>query len=82
MPRDYKKEYQNYHASPEQKKKRALRNAARRELMKKGVVSKGDGYDVHHPQPLAKGGDNKQRLEVKKASENRSFKRTKKARMK
>jgi len=82
MPRNYKQEYEKYHSSPEQKKKRAMRNAARRKLMKKGVVSKGDGYDVHHPKPLVKGGDNKQRLEVKKASENRSFKRTKKAGMK
>jgi hypothetical protein len=34
MPRNYKKEYENYHSKPEQKKDRAGRNGARI-LMKK-----------------------------------------------
>ena len=46
--RDYKKEYESYHASPVQKKRRAQRNAARRKMAKAGYVSKGDGKDVHH----------------------------------
>lgn len=83
MARDYKKEYANYHASPEQKKKRAARNAARREMEKEGRVTKGDGKDVDHAQPLAKGGSNsKSNLRVRSKSANRSFPRTKKAGMK
>lgn len=48
MPRDYKKEYREYHSSPEQKKRRAARNAARRKMVKAGLASKGDGRDVNH----------------------------------
>jgi hypothetical protein len=46
--RDYKKEYREYHSRPEQIKRRAGRNAARRKLMKEGRVHKGDGKDVDH----------------------------------
>ena len=43
--RNYKKEYENYHSKPEQKKRRAGRNKARRSLKdNKGIV----GKDVHH----------------------------------
>lgn len=48
MVRDYKKEYTEYHAKPEQKKRRAQRNAARREAEKDGRVHKGDGKEVDH----------------------------------
>ena len=48
MGRDYRKEYDDYHASPEQKKRRAARNRARREAMKEGKVRKGDGKEVDH----------------------------------
>lgn len=48
MARDYKKEYREYHASPEQKKRRAQRNKARRKATKAGSVRKGDGKEVHH----------------------------------
>lgn len=37
-----------YNARPEQKKRRAERNAARREMEKQGRVRKGDGKDVDH----------------------------------
>lgn len=37
-----------YNSSPEQKKRRAERNAARRHMEKKGHVKKGDGKDVDH----------------------------------
>lgn len=37
-----------YNSSPEQKKRRAQRNAARRKLEKQGRVRKGDGKDVDH----------------------------------
>lgn len=46
--RDYKKEYREYHALPEQKKRRADRNSARRKAMRAGRVRKGDGKEVHH----------------------------------
>ena len=37
-----------YNSSPEQKKRRAERNAARRLMEEKGKVRKGDGKDVDH----------------------------------
>ena len=46
--RDYKKEYRDYHGTPEQKKRRAHRNAARRLMIEKGLVRKGDGKEVDH----------------------------------
>jgi hypothetical protein len=48
MARDYAKEYRDYHAKPEQKKRRADRNAARRKAEKEGKVHKGDGREVDH----------------------------------
>jgi len=46
--RDYKHEYATYHSKPDQKKRRAGRNAARSLLIKKGIARKGDGKDVDH----------------------------------
>ena len=46
MARDYKKEYDTYHSSSEQKKNRAKRNSARKEMAKAGRVAKGDGMEV------------------------------------
>lgn len=37
-----------YNSSPEQKKRRAERNEARRKMEKSGKVKKGDGKDVDH----------------------------------
>lgn len=48
MARDYKKEYQKYQGTPEQIKRRAGRNRARRLMIKEGKVHKGDGKDVDH----------------------------------
>jgi hypothetical protein len=47
MQRNYKKEYENYHSSEEQKKDRAGRNGARRMLKKKHGNSLL-GKDVDH----------------------------------
>lgn len=47
-PRNYKQEYADYHGTPEQKKRRASRNAARHLLAARGVVYKGDGKEVDH----------------------------------
>lgn len=78
MPRNYKSEYNNYHSSPEQKKKRAGRNAARRIMSKGGSVKKGDGKDVDHKN--GKPTDNrKKNLRVTSKSSNRSFPRNSKA---
>ena len=57
MNRDYKKEYREFHATPKQKKNRAERNAARREL----GLKKGDKKEVDHKHPLSKGGTNVRR---------------------
>ena len=52
--RNYRKEYDEYHSKPEQKKNRAARNKARREA----GLKKGDGKEVDHKKPLSKGGSN------------------------
>lgn len=46
--RDYAKEYREYHAKPEQKKRRADRNRARRKAQREGRVHKGDSKEVDH----------------------------------
>jgi len=46
--RNYRKEYDNYQGTPEQKKRRAMRNKVRREALRKGIAQKGDGKDIHH----------------------------------
>ena len=52
-------------------------------MVKEGLVKKGDGKDVDHKTPLAKGGsNNKSNWRVQSDNENRSFPRTKKAKMK
>jgi hypothetical protein len=54
-PRNYAREAK-WEDSPEQVKNRMARNRARAQLMKAGVVKKGDGLDVDHRTPLVKGG--------------------------
>ena len=81
--RDYRAEYDRYQGTEEQKRNRAKRNNARRTLEDEGRVRKGDGKDVDHKRALVKGGGNKKdNLRVTSASANRSFARTKKAKMK
>ena len=53
--RNYRREYDEFHATPEQKKRRAERNRARAKAMKRGVVKKGDGKEVHHTKAKRKG---------------------------
>jgi len=55
--RDYKKEYREYHGKPEQRKKRAMRNKARKIM----GLKVGDKREVDHKKPLAKGGSNSKR---------------------
>ena len=73
MPRDYRKEYDNYQGQPEQIKNRAERNAARAKLKKKGAQIAGK--DVAHVKALSKGGSNKDGVKIQTAAQNRSFKR-------
>jgi hypothetical protein len=73
MTRNYKSEYQNYHAQPEQIKKRGQRVKARRMLEKEGAVAKGDGKDVDHKKPLRSGGSTaRSNLRVRSVKANRS----------
>ena len=75
MPRNYKREYETYQGTPEQIKKRAMRNAARAKMVKSGKAKKGDGKDVAHVVALDKGGTNKNGLRMVSKSANRSFDR-------
>tara|TARA_R110000868_G_scaffold221658_6_gene473397 strand:+ start:1341 stop:1619 length:279 start_codon:yes stop_codon:yes gene_type:complete len=52
--RNYTRERLN--EDPQRVKDRAKRNSARRELMREGVVRKGDGKVVDHKNPLSRGG--------------------------
>ena len=71
MSRNYRAEYDNYQGTEEQKKRRAVRNAARRKMEAKGLVHKGDGKDVHHVSGLHNAAAN---LRVTSKSANRSMK--------
>lgn len=74
--RNYRKEYDNYQGTAEQKKKRAGRNAARNALKKAGVNVKGK--DVAHRNGNPK--DNRRgNLTTQAASQNRSFPRNRSA---
>lgn len=48
MPRDYKKEYENYHKKPEQRARNDARKAARRLMVKKHGKAKLAGKDIDH----------------------------------
>jgi hypothetical protein len=69
--RDYKKEYREYHGKPEQKKRRAQRNAARAKAKKEGKVHKGDGKEVHHVNAPRKGPLNNKKTRVVSRAYNR-----------
>ena len=55
--RDYRQEYDQYHGTPEQIKRRAQRNAARRKL----GLKRGDGKEADHKNPISNGGSNSKR---------------------
>jgi len=57
----------------EERQKNILRKRARRDAVKDGRVSTGDGKDLDHKRPLSKGGSNsKSNTRVRSASSNRS----------
>jgi hypothetical protein len=70
-----------YNAKPEQKKRRAQRNAARAKMMDAGKVRKGDGKDVAHKNNNPKD-NSSSNLAVQSKAKNRSFPRTKNAKRK
>jgi len=64
--RNYRREYDTYHAKSKQKKNRAKRNAANRKM------KPGPGKEVDHKRPLSKGGGNgKKNLRVVSRTTNR-----------
>lgn len=73
MSRNYRKEYDNYHASAEQRKKRSSRNKARRKMVKSVGKRKLKGKDVDHKDgnPL---NNSRKNLRVRCKSKNRSRK--------
>jgi hypothetical protein len=46
--RNYRKEYENYHKKPEQRRRNDSRKAARRLMVKKHGASKLAGKDIDH----------------------------------
>lgn len=70
-----------YNSKPEQKKRRAARNAARRKMIAAGKAKKGDGKDVAHKDNNPKN-NSMVNLLVQPPKKNRSFPRTKTARRK
>lgn len=73
-PSQIKKMDRGYNSTPDNIKKRDLRNAARREMAKAGLVSKGDGKDVDHIKPVRSGGTNaRSNLRVVAKSKNRAW---------
>jgi len=72
--RNLGKEYANYGSTPKAKKQRARNNKANREA---GTYGNGDGIDIAHSKPGARGKTFKQ-----SPAKNRSFARTKTARRK
>lgn len=63
-----------YNSKPEQLKKRAQRNQARRIMIKQGKASKGDGKDVAHLNNKTNNNSPKN-LQMQSPAKNRSFKR-------
>lgn len=67
-----------YEARPEQVDKRVDRNRARRQAIAAGKASVGDGTEVHHVDPLRKGGTTEGSTVVVPASTNRAWRKGKK----
>jgi len=67
------KQQRDYDSSPAVKKRRAMRNKARREAIRNGTAKKGDGKDIDHKKPLRSGGTNSEgNTRVRSRSSNRS----------
>ena len=71
MPRDYKREYKNYHSKPTQRKRRSSRNLDRRLMAKRLGIKKIRGKDIDHKDknPM---NNSRKNLRVRSKSYNRS----------
>lgn len=78
MPRNFRKEYDNYQGKPEQIKRRTSRNKARAEMMKAGKAKVGDGKDIGHKNGNPRD-DRMSNYKVETKHANRSYPRTKTA---
>ena len=77
-PRDYGKEYREYHGQPAQIAKRAKRVQARRDKTKEVGAAALEGKDVHHVKPLRAGGGNgKGNLAIASVKANRGWRKGK-----
>lgn len=70
--RNYRKEYDEYQGTEEQKRRRAQRNAARRKAMREGRVKKGDGKEIDHLEMNRRGKLNNSKVRVVSKKTNRS----------
>jgi 5-methylcytosine-specific restriction endonuclease McrA len=74
--RDYRREYDLYQGTAEQRKNRSKRTVLRNKANASGVTSKGDGKDLDHKKPLSKGGSNTlANARATSPGKNRSFSR-------
>jgi len=71
MARSYRLEYDRYQSKPEQKKRRAARNTARRRAVASGKVAKGSAKDIHHKDGNPRN-NSKSNLSVTSRSSNRN----------
>jgi hypothetical protein len=70
MPRNYRKEYDEYHGTPEQIQNRASRNAARAGAVKKHGKAKLKGKEVDHKDGNPKN-NSKKNLQIMSRKANR-----------
>ena len=71
-PGQVKRHTRTYQARPEQRKKRAKRNAARAAVVKSKGAAAVAGKDVGHKKPMSKGGSNaKSNLKIQSRKTNR-----------
>lgn len=80
-PAQHRRSQAKFQKKPSEVHKRVLRNAARRKMLKLGLVHKHDGKDVDHKKGTGKG-NGRGNLRVQSAHANRSFKRTKSSKVK
>jgi hypothetical protein len=71
MPRNYRKEYDNYQSKPEQRKRNDARKKSRRKMVKSVGKSKLRGKDVDHKDRNPHNGSRKN-LRIQSKSKNRS----------
>ena len=73
-PSQIKKMDRGYNATPDNIKKRGMRNEARAKMAKAGLVRTGDGKDVDHIKAVRSGGSNaRSNLRVLPRSVNRAW---------